>query len=80
MTDLKYFTFTPTVFTDNLNGGITHSGYIIQVNSDYNEGHLKGKITLPVTYMNEPIIELYGFNDEYGMNITHIFFDNSSIC
>lgn len=83
ITDLKYFKFETTSVKDNADyggTGETYEGYQIYINELYNDGHLSGKITLPVTYEGKPIISIRGFNGGFGKNITHIFFIEPENC
>lgn len=56
-TDENYFNFTDTTYTDPTTGVIT-SGYSISVKDGVS---LRGKITLPTTHNNIPIIRITGF-------------------
>jgi len=63
----EYFEFS------YINDSISGSGYSIKVRSEYLP-QLKGKITLPTTYNNQPIVNI-GKQAFRGANeITHIFF------
>jgi hypothetical protein len=69
LTDNKYLSFT---------WNNDENGYYIGMNSQYK---LSGKITLPLSYENKPIvgIKLNGFNaDSTGHTITHVFWDKNS--
>ena len=74
-TDHRYFNFT--------SGGYRDSDNYFDANYTINEGYicvpkaeaqLSGKITVPGTYNNKPVIEFGGLNG--NANITHIYFKN----
>lgn len=71
----NYFTFLEdTSYTDRLDSSYNISGgYTLAVKAGIS---LSGKVTLPVTYNNQPITSIYGQGFEGQKNITHIFFDN----
>ena len=83
----EYFNFTNVtvnIITGNkiisANGSLQdetkpYTGYRISVKDDY-RGLLEGKITLPDTYNNLPIISVGDFS--YTTKITHVFFLENS--
>ena len=89
VTDLKYFTFTPTSYTNVFTGdriGGANNAYAIGLKL-YNEetqpdGYaptaLTGKITLPSYYEGYPVIAIAPSGFANNTNITHVFFEKNN--
>ena len=67
-TDSRYFDFIEYDFEDPITGVVT-SGYRLQPNIS-----LSGKVTLPTTYNNKPVISIAGFQTS---QVTHVFWDGT---
>jgi hypothetical protein len=65
-TNPDYFTYSATDFTDPITKQ-THRGFRLQPNVS-----ISGKVTLPTTYNNQPIVSIAGFQNS---PVTHIFWD-----
>lgn len=70
-TDSKYFNFTP--IDDDIRG----TGYQISLNGQYT---LTGKVTIPATYANTPIVSVGSFASSAGERIKYVFFEEGSKC
>lgn len=80
-TDSKYFTFGYNYsYRDEVDSSYNTVGSTIRISSDYRNGDLRGKITIPsVDDQGNPIVSIMGFDSDAAKEITHVFFmpDNS---
>lgn len=68
-TDASLFNFSYETYNDAYDSSYNITGYSIQP-----KGRISGKITIPATYNNQPVIALIGTNGQSGL--THIYFEN----
>lgn len=71
VTSVNYFNFTTLNYVDTIDSQYSISGYTLSPKPDV---ILSGKLTLPKTYNNMPIVGIAGFS---GLGVTHIYFEDS---